>query len=259
MGTQQQKFWKILLIGDSCLDIYHYGECHRISPEAPVPVLKEISTESKMGMSSNVKLNLESHGLVVSHITNTNLIEKHRFVDTRFKHHMLRVDVGEDKILNEINLDNIHKNMEQFDVLIISDYDKGFLRHASIEKICNLFKDKPIFVDTKKTNLSCFKNTIIKVNEKEFSNIKKMPINSEIIVTLGDRGTLYKHNVFPVKKTDVFDVCGAGDVFLSALVKGFLEFGSLEKAISLANSCAAYSVSKMGTYVLTKEEINALH
>ena len=46
MDTQQLKLFKVLLIGDSCIDKYHYGTCDRISPEAPVPILnfKETTT-----------------------------------------------------------------------------------------------------------------------------------------------------------------------------------------------------------------------
>ena len=41
MDIQQQKQLKILVIGDSCKDIYHYGICERISSEAPIPIMKE--------------------------------------------------------------------------------------------------------------------------------------------------------------------------------------------------------------------------
>ena len=60
MGIQLQISWKVLLVGDHCIDIYHYGVCERLSPEAPVPILKQTKMEKKMGMSSNVMMNLES-------------------------------------------------------------------------------------------------------------------------------------------------------------------------------------------------------
>ncbi len=75
---------QILVVGDSCHDIYHYGECNRLSPEAPVPIFKEIKQVSKAGMSLNVVENLKSFGFIVSHITNKEQITKHRLVDTRF-------------------------------------------------------------------------------------------------------------------------------------------------------------------------------
>ena len=49
MDTQQQISLKTLLIGDSCLDYYHFGTCERLSPEAPVPVLKQHKVVLKEG------------------------------------------------------------------------------------------------------------------------------------------------------------------------------------------------------------------
>jgi len=62
MDTQQLKSFKILLIGDNCLDVYRYGSVDRISPEAPVPVFKFSHEETKPGMAGNVARNLEALG-----------------------------------------------------------------------------------------------------------------------------------------------------------------------------------------------------
>jgi len=257
MDTQQQKSWKILLIGDHCLDIYHYGIAERLSPEAPVPVLKQLEVETKMGMSSNVKMNLKSFGLVVNHVHNTTPLEKHRVVDSRFNQHLIRFDVGEGSLLNEVELSRIEK-VRDIDAVVISDYNKGFLRYNSISSICDMYKDIPVFVDTKKNKMTCYHNCFVKVNEKEFKDINKMPHECEFIITMGSKGALYKHDIYPTEKTEVFDVCGAGDVFLAALVYGYLEHKDIKKAIQIANKCASFSVSKMGTYVLTKEDIDDL-
>jgi len=255
MDIQQRKSWRVLLIGDHCLDIYHYGECDRLSPEAPVPVLKQHSVEVKMGMSSNVALNLKAFGIKVNHQKNGDVLKKHRLVDSKSNQHLVRFDEGEDRLLEEINIKRV-EHTHKIDVVVISDYNKGFLRHDSISKICEIFKDYTIFADTKKQDLSCFSGCYIKVNEREFKNIKKFPKDSKFIVTLGEKGALYQNKSYPVVKTEVFDVCGAGDVFLASLVYGFLRHGSIEDAVPLANKCAAYSVSKMGTYVLTKGDLN---
>ena len=53
----------------------------------------------------------------------------------------------------------------------------------------------------------------------------------------------------------MYDVCGAGDVFLSSLVYGFVKYGYIEKSIKLANMFASLSVSKVGTYILTADDI----
>lgn len=75
MDTQQQKRLNVLLIGETCEDGYIYGSVDRISPEAPIPVLKYEGLETSLGMSANVKRNLESLGIFVNHITNKSLIK----------------------------------------------------------------------------------------------------------------------------------------------------------------------------------------
>ena len=97
MDIQQQKFWNILLVGDSCEDIYHYGVCDRMSPEAPVPVFRELRQEVRQGMSSNVKLNLQSFGMKVEHVHNSEKIRKHRFIEEKYNQQLFRYDQGEEK------------------------------------------------------------------------------------------------------------------------------------------------------------------
>ena len=160
MDTQQQKQLKILVIGDSCEDIYHYGTCERISPEAAVPILKESSTETKPGMSSNVVSNLKSFGASVVHVTNERPIKKHRFVDQRFNQHLLRVDQGEDQALDTVDIKKIKSINTSLDAVVISDYNKGFLSSYDCEKITKYFKNTPIFVDSKKNDLSCLKTQL---------------------------------------------------------------------------------------------------
>ena len=134
MDTQQLKSFKILVIGDSCTDVYNYGVCERLSPEAPVPVLKIMYTEEKPGMSLNVENNLKALGHHTILLTNPEKIIKERFVDQRSMQHLLRVDKGEgDKdLINSIDLRLLKtvKNMNfNFDCVVISDYNKGFLTY----------------------------------------------------------------------------------------------------------------------------------
>jgi len=258
MDIQQQKQLKILVIGDSCEDIYHNSTCERLSPEAPVPILKETETVIKKGMSANVVENLRSFGFETFHITNEFLIEKHRYVDRRFKQHLLRVDWGESKLLDKINIDEVEEIEKGFDAMIISDYDKGFLSYDDCKALCRMFKNIPVFVDSKKTDLTCFSDCVIKINEKENEILEDYPSNYDIIVTLGPKGASYKNKIYDTAQVEVFDICGAGDVFLSALVYNYLLTGNIESAIIFANKCASYSVSKFGTHVLNGREINDL-
>ena len=250
--------YSIELIGDSCDDIYHYGICDRLSPEAPVPVLKQSRVVVKKGMSSNVRLNLEALGMWVTHHTNTEKLKKHRFIDTRYNQHLLRWDEGEEQPIIPFDIRFLN-NKSPPDAVVISDYNKGFLDYEACCKIVAFYKEFdpniPIFVDTKKKDLTCFEECVIKINEKEFLSIEKKPINAEFVVTLGEKGTRYSNRIYHTNPVEVFDVCGAGDVFLSTLVYGFLRDGTVARAIPIANKMASLSVSHMGTYVITAEDI----
>jgi bifunctional ADP-heptose synthase (sugar kinase/adenylyltransferase) len=256
MDIQRLKQLKILVIGDSCEDVYHYGKCERLSPEAPVPVFTEDTRSFHPGMSSNVFSNLESLGLQVVHITNEEKIEKHRYIDSRFKQHLLRVDIGDKSITKSFDISMIDKECK-YDAVVISDYNKGFLTRTSCSEICDLFRNKgvPVFVDSKKKDLSCFSDCCIKINEREFDQAEGVPKECQVIVTLGSQGALYDGEVYEADQVEVFDVCGAGDVFLSALVSFFLLTNDIKYAIIISNKCASLSVTKIGTYTVTKRDI----
>ena len=141
---QQQKQFKILLIGDSCTDEYVYGVCERLNPEAPVPILKFNKKETKKGMAWNVRENLMSFGIEVFIITNEESITKTRYIDERYNQQFLRVD-------NEPLLKPMDYELpeEKFDALVISDYDKGFLSTEKVFELVEWF-DGPVFIDSKK-------------------------------------------------------------------------------------------------------------
>jgi len=260
MDIQQLKSFKILIIGDSCIDRYNYGTCDRISPEAPVPVLKTSRIEDKPGMVLNVQRNLESFGHDTRVLTNTKEIIKERFVDEKTMQHLLRVDAGEANRLppmSESLIETVKKSGFEYDCVVISDYDKGFICNKNCNKIIDSLRGENcvIFVDSKKTDLSCYEDCIIKLNELEFSKIEKQPINSEMIVTLGSRGASWRGREFETEPAKVFDVCGAGDTFLAAFVTAYMSFFSFPIAIEFANKCAAISVKKFGNYVVSLEDV----
>ena len=257
MGTQQLKYLNILLIGDSCLDVYHYGKCEKISPEAPVLVLKKESSEMIDGMAGNVKNNLEAFCNRVFFYTNTEEILKNRYIETRYNQHLLRVDEGETISLKPLDVNSINDNIK-YDALVISDYNKGFVTSQVSQHLCDKYKDIPIFVDSKKRDLSCFSNCFVKINKKEHKNITKFGKNTKIIVTLGSDGAMYMDENYSTKEVDVFDVSGAGDVFLSAMASSYLRLDDIVKSINIANICASYSVSKLGTYALKIDDLIAM-
>ena len=201
---------KILLIGDSCYDYYHYGEVKRISPEAPIPILDFTHVTKKRGMASNVYDNLKALGAEV-HIVTSFSENKKRYIDKKTGQQLLRVD---EKINEETYEDVEAPLLYDYDAIVISDYNKGFLSYESIEEIIEIFHG-PIFIDTKKTDLARFESAIVKINELEYE--RATSYCSSLIVTRGGKNVTYGDDLYYPPKVDVHDVCGAGDTFLAAL------------------------------------------
>ena len=248
----QQKQFKVLLIGDSCTDEYVYGVCERLNPEAPVPILRKTRVDTQRGMALNVQQNLLAFDIEVTLITQEELIVKRRFIDERYNQQILRVDV-EDRI--EPFKGDIPN--EYFDALVISDYDKGFLTSQKIYELVEWF-DGPVFIDSKKTTLPV-DYAYIKINDDEYSKLdEELKDSPNLIVTKGAQGVDYQGKNYPAVGVSVFDVCGAGDTFLSALVYFYLRYGKIDTAIPYANKAAAIAVTHFGTYVLQKRDIHEI-
>ena len=255
MNTQVLKKFKVLLIGDNCVDEYYYGSCDRLSPEAPVPVFKIVYKDTKPGMASNVKQNLENLNITVDFISNTEDILKSRYIDQRSGQHLIRVDAeSKIKCCEKSQLDNL----SGYDAIVISDYNKGFLTYEIIEHIIKT-SSCPIFIDTKKTDLEKFSSDLvyIKINETEYKNRTSDPKN--LIVTLGSKGAMFKQlsqeKTYPTIQVGVTDVCGCGDTFLAALVYKYLEERNIDNSIIFANKAASITVQHIGVYAPTLEEI----
>lgn len=228
----------------------------RISPETPVPVLKQTRIITKNGMVSNVKDNLDKLGCITHSCSNCpSKIQKTRYVDERSGYHLLRVD--KEKTLDKWDMITPDP-IDSYDAIVISDYGKGFVDYAHIEKLREDFRG-PMFLDTKKTDLAAFNNIFVKINELEYN--RRDSINNQLIVTLGDRGAMYKvfnhEEYYCAPEVEVFDVCGAGDTFLSAFAYKYLQTESVSSSMDFAIMAASKTVSHNGNYAPTLEEINA--
>lgn len=258
MDTQQQKRLNVLLIGETCEDGYIYGSVDRISPEAPIPVLKYEGLETSLGMSANVKRNLESLGIFVNHITNKSLIKKTRIVHSGSNQQMLRID--ENDLVDSIKPSEVRSAFLHlsYDAIVISDYDKGFLTTEDLKVICKNFNG-PVFIDTKKRDLFTEPNVIFKINQKEYNNLITKPDPKHLIITKGSLGVEYCGCIYPANQVTVFDVVGAGDTFLAAFTYAFLTYNSdIEYAINFANRASAISVQHYGCYTLTQEDLGSI-
>ncbi len=246
---QQPTSFNVLLIGDSCVDEYFIGSCERLSPEAPVPVLKIKNHYTTNGMASNVLANFRALGWDPDFVTNEGIIKKTRYIDSKSGQHLLRVD-------DEPNIPlwdgKTNLPLSKYDVIVISDYNKGFLSYVDIERILAQASG-PVFIDTKKNNLSRFKGSIIKINETEYKN--RISDYKNLIVTLGSEGAMYHNKVYPARQVDVVDVCGAGDTFFASLVFAYMHTKRLDKAIEFANKAGSISVQHRGNYTPSLYEI----
>ncbi len=247
MNTPQLPKYRILLLGDDCEDVYQYGTVDRLSPEAPVPIFKINRIEKKPGMAGNVKKNLENLGCVVRYLCGETST-KTRLIDEKSMQHIVRIDDDVESERIEYSFLDLH----DYDAIVVSDYNKGAIDYATIKNLRKEFAG-PIFVDTKKTDLAQFEGCIVKINNTEFKNAKTYC--KELIVTHGDKGVLYKGDMYPTNTVNVADVCGAGDTFLAALTFQFLETRMMSEAIVFAMAAAEITVQHVGVYAPTLEEI----
>ena len=243
---------KVLLLGDSCEDEYIYGRCNRLSPEAPVPILDYAKLQTKSGMAGNVCLNLQSFGLDITFLTNPEKIVKTRFIDEKSNQHILRVD-NEERVKPLL----VPVATSSFDAVVISDYNKGYL---SIEKIFEIVEGAtcPVFIDSKKTVLPNKENCFVKINDVEYEKLQHDCYIDNLIVTKGSEGCIYKQTLYPAEKVNVYDVVGAGDTFLAALVYGYITTNNIDESLMLGNRAAAIAVQQLGTYILTEEDVQKI-
>jgi D-beta-D-heptose 7-phosphate kinase/D-beta-D-heptose 1-phosphate adenosyltransferase len=250
MNIQQ---YKILLIGDDCLDVYQYGTVDRISPEAPVPVFKMGEKEERPGMARNVKANLEELNCKVSYLSGRTSV-KTRLLEKRSRQQICRID--NDLMSSPLRISEILWDVSMFEAIVISDYAKGYVSYECIEELRESYGG-PMFLDTKKQDLARFQGIHIKINELEYNNRKS--INDSLIVTLGSKGAMYQKDghttIYQTSEVEVSDVCGAGDTFLAALVYQYLKSQDMDQAIHFANLAASITVQRMGNYAPTLDEL----
>jgi bifunctional ADP-heptose synthase (sugar kinase/adenylyltransferase) len=197
-------------------------------------------------MADNVAHNLEKLGVeVVKYFGKPST--KIRMIDQRSKQHIMRID--RDVLSESIDIDTEFDFTA--DAFVISDYNKGSVSYELIEKIISL--GKPVFVDTKKTDLKRFQGAFVKINKHEYQ--QAISYCDNIVVTEGSQGARFRDRLFPAPKIEITDVCGAGDTFLASLCYFYLIYHNIEEAIKIAIRAASCTVNHVGVYAPTIEEI----
>ena len=249
---------KIAVLGDLIEDIFVYGECERLNPEGPSPLVAHKRTIRKMGGAANVVENLRNLNIQTDFFhPNTTPSRKTRI--NANGQIICRLD--EDVISSELNIDL----SEIYDLIILSDYNKGALgdcRDLIAKSVCKVIVDpKKDFINYSgafciKPNKLEFQKFYGSVCEKNLRNFAKENNHELVIVTLGKDGVVYfyqdKLHHLPSITNQVADVTGAGDCFIAAMVYGLSKEYDIHKAIELGNIGAGVSVKHPGTYTLNK-------
>ena len=144
LRKEEFKNFNILVIGDDGIDKFVYGSAVRLAPEAPVPVLNPINETTNKGMAGNVVENLEALGCVVDFKHGVKTSIKTRMIDVRSKQQLLRVDQDSSSRPVKIEYDNLN----EFNAIVISDYNKGFLTEEDILTISS--NHDSVFLDSKR-------------------------------------------------------------------------------------------------------------
>jgi D-beta-D-heptose 7-phosphate kinase/D-beta-D-heptose 1-phosphate adenosyltransferase len=248
---------KVLVIGERCDDIFIYGDTPRLSPEGPAPVFIPKREIYNGGMGENVMANLMELGIDVDFHHQLSPITKTRHIHEPSNTLLLRID-------EEKNIDNIGDRLPNIDfweyqMVVVSDYNKGFLTEEDIAYIG--FKHPNVICDTKKKlGEWCKDLRFIKLNRSEFENNKEFIeqndwILEKLIITLDKDGCMYNGTSYPTERVEIMDISGAGDTFVAGFVKEFLDSEDIPKSIQFGNRCSAQVVQKRGVTTIDYENL----
>ncbi len=299
---------KVLIVGDVMLDRYWWGNVSRISPEAPVPVVRLERTSTAAGGAANVAANvvgLGAHPVLVGLIGNDadsrilasllkdskispdyliTLDNRQTSVKTRIIAHsqqVVRVDNEKIAPISQIEAENIFREIEKLikeaDIIIVSDYAKGFLVENLLSRLIrkSTSENKKILVDPKGKDYSKYKGaTLLTPNQKEAAEacgfeefeddiveragktlLEKISTDS-ILITRGEKGmTLFQNDGetygFEALARNVYDVTGAGDTVIATLAVAIGAGLDFFAAARIANIAAGLVVEQIGTTAIT--------
>ena len=302
---------KVLVLGDVCLDMVTEGPSFRQSPEAPVPVILNPSTTYSLGMAANVAWNLHNLGASVDYTfcigqdeygnkfaeiiksamgphkvydneDNAGTTVKHRIVANNQQ--VARIDM-ENK-LDVLQVESFFESLRskvyrgtKYDLIIISDYNKGIITKESwsiMKPLLYRLSDR-FFIDTKKLNvIDFYEGMYIFPNKKEMDAIMEFNCCSTrnqlrremdldfIVETASHEGAfLYKNDgkIYhaPVFKSNVVDVTGCGDTFVAAFSLYYTKYNDKKTALSFANYCCSKVIERKGTTPVLYREVRDFH
>lgn len=263
-----------MIIGDVMIDSYIWGKVDRISPEAPVPVVRVTKKEDRLGGAANVALNIQSLGatplicavvgddydgenflslLKSQGLSDQGILKigtRPTTVKTRIIAHnqqIVRVDAETESNLNESDSALVFEKIKQIisgnkiDAIIFEDYDKGLITENLISQTVNLAQSKGIItvIDPKKRNFNSYKGVdLFKPNLKELKEGLKIDLDPK--------------NIEQVKKAveDLKTLLGAKSVMLTLSENGVYISSEKENKHILAHKRDIADVSGAGDTVI---------
>ena len=297
-----------VVVGDVMLDRYLLGDVERISPEAPVPVVTVSEDWSAPGGAANVAANVAAIGATVTLVgavgdddaatilresllgygieTSSLIAIPSRPTTTKTRliargQQVVRIDREVDNPLADRHRDALveaaHRALEDADVLLLEDYDKGVLDADLIIDLIAAARDLdiPIVADPRERHFNRFGGaTVLKPNRRELSHALRVRMSGDgndladarrqlgvdyLLVTLGPDGMALVGEDGLVRRTpgvalEVFDVSGAGDTVTAWVGLALAAEATIEEAAWLANLAAAVEVGKQGTATVSVGE-----
>ena len=296
---------RVLVVGDVMLDRYWFGDVERISPEAPVPVVRVTRMEERPGGAANVARNVAALGASATLLSVTGADEAGATLERLLAHDGVRTSFHRDAALpttvklrvisrqqqllridfetppsHEVlatKLADYERLVAQCDVVVLSDYGKGGLAHIAtmIERARGA--GIRVMVDPEGEDWARYRGaTLITPNRNEFRQVagrwsdesdmarRAQALRAELdlealLVTRSEGGmTLYTaegamHT--PAQAREVFDVSGAGDTVIATIGVLLAAGADAATAVRLANQAAGVVVGKLGTAVVTPDEL----
>lgn len=300
----------ILVVGDLMIDHYLWGKCERISPEAPVQVVAVEKETSVLGGAGNVihnlialganvdvisvigddtnatelknllkDVNVSSQGLIVQNDRSTS--KKSRIIASQQQ--VIRydqettIDISCEK--EEALLTYFENCVENYDIVILSDYAKGVLTHTLTPMLISTANKvhKKVLVDPKGDNFSKYRGAyLLTPNKKEAEIASNVKIEDDAsllcaiekiqsvchlevsLITLSEEGiALYDNSLrkHPTVAREVFDVTGAGDTVIASLGFAIASGYDIDSAVQFSNLCAGVVVGKIGSATATLNEV----
>jgi len=304
---------RVLLVGDMILDRYLHGSSDRVSPEAPIMVLTATREEHRAGGCGNVAANLRALGADVSCVavvgedesaarvrdlfaaadlrTDGLVVDRSRPTIRKTRvvaqsQQLLRIDEEQARPLSpEVEaalIARLEPGLATADIVVVSDYGKGALTDAVLERVCRAKGDRRprVLVDPKGRHYARYRGaTILTPNKLEAETATGIALDTDegnrraalqlcrmadleaAIITLGARGMYCcladgsKEWSIPARARSVYDVTGAGDTVLATLAFALASGADLEAAMQLATAAAGVKVQRFGVVAVTPAEI----